>query len=204
MFNIALAGIRILLLTGDLPNKFLTNCSAICLHPWRLADIMKVAFPVTFFLLFCMSSEAAFSMDHSNPGPGPTIGLNKTVIINLVNEVRKKGCKCGDTYYYAASPLIWNEQLEKAAFEHSNDMYRRNYFSHVSPEGFKAGDRIEKAGYHWMMYGENIGMGYKNEKEMVEGWLKSPGHCKNIMNKGYKEMAVAKVGSYWTQTFGAR
>jgi len=54
------------------------------------------------------------------------------------------------------------------------------------------------------MYGENIGMGYKNEKEMVEGWLKSPGHCKNIMNKGYKEMGVAKVGSYWTQTFGAR
>jgi uncharacterized protein YkwD len=165
---------------------------------------MKISAHLIFLLLFPGFSITGFSMDHKLPGPGPAIGLNKSVIIKLVNEARKKGCKCGDSFYYSTSPLVWNEQLEKAAFEHSNDMYQRNYFSHVSPEGFKAGDRIEKAGYHWMMYGENIGMGYKNEKEMVEGWLKSPGHCKNIMNKGYKEMGVAKVGSYWTQTFGAR
>jgi len=85
-------------------------------------------------------------MDQAFPGPGPSIGLNKSVIIKLVNEARKKGCKCGDTFYYPSQPLVWNEQLEKAAFEHSNDMYQRNYFSHVSPEGFKAGDRIEKTG----------------------------------------------------------
>jgi uncharacterized protein YkwD len=165
---------------------------------------MKIAFRIIFILTLCTASITGFSMDDAFPEPGPSIGLNKSVITKLVNEARKKGCKCGDTFYYPAPPLVWNEQLEKAAFEHSNDMYQKNYFSHVSPEGFKAGDRIEKAGYHWMMYGENIGMGYKNEKEMVEGWLKSPGHCKNIMNKGYKEMAVAKVGNYWTQTFGAK
>jgi uncharacterized protein YkwD len=47
-------------------------------------------------------------------------------------------------------------------------------------------------------------MGYTTEKQVVDAWLKSPGHCKNIMNKNYKEMGVARVGTYWTQTFGTK
>jgi len=39
---------------------------------------------------------------------------------------------------------------------------------------------------------------------VIEGWLKSPGHCKNIMSQKYKEMGVARVGNYWTQTFGSQ
>ncbi|HYK57071.1 MAG TPA: CAP domain-containing protein, partial [Flavisolibacter sp.] len=116
----------------------------------------------------------------------------------------KKGCNCGGTYYSPAPALTWNEQLEKAAQAHSTDMYKKRYFSHTSPNGDGAGDRIAKAGYRWQFYAENIGMGYRNENEVVEGWLKSPGHCKNIMNKNYKEMGVAKAGNYWTQTFGAK
>jgi uncharacterized protein YkwD len=39
---------------------------------------------------------------------------------------------------------------------------------------------------------------------VVDNWLKSPGHCKNIMNKAFKEVGVGRVGDYWTQNFGAR
>ena len=135
--------------------------------------------------------------------PVPTV-LNKTLILQLVNDVRKKGCQCGETFYPAAGALTWNDLLEKAASGHSEDMYRNKYFSHTAPDGSNAGLRIERAGYSWMAYGENIGMGYKNEKEVVEAWTKSPGNCKNLMNARYKEMGVARVGSYWTQNFGAR
>ena len=158
---------------------------------------------LSFFSLPLMLGSAK---EINGPGPKePAFGdVNKITILKLVNEARKKGCKCGDTYYTAAPALTWNEQLEKAALAHSADMDRRKYFSHTSPNGDRAGERIEKAGYHWLAYGENIGMGYRNEKEVVEGWLKSPGHCRNIMNKDYKEMGVAKVGKYWTQTFGTK
>ena len=158
------------------------------------------------FSLFSLPFALATVKEVKGPGPkDPAFtDVNKITILKLVNEARKKGCKCGDTYYYAAPALTWNEQLEKAALAHSTDMNTKKYFSHTSPNGDRAGERIEKAGYRWLAYGENIGMGFKDEKEVVEGWLKSPGHCKNIMNKDYKEMGVAKVGKYWTQEFGAK
>jgi len=45
----------------------------------------------------------------------------------------------------------------------------------------------------------------------MEGWLASPGHCKNIMNADFKEVGMAfhyKEGShytyYWTQDFATK
>ena len=55
-----------------------------------------------------------------------------------------------------------------------------------------------------MAYGENIATGYTSEREVVDAWIKSPGHCKNIMNKAYKEMGVARVGNYWTQEMASK
>ena len=130
--------------------------------------------------------------------------VNKTLMVQLVNEVRKKGCDCGDTYYPAVPAITWNETLEKAAASHSKDMFQKKYFSHTSPNGTKAGARIEAAGYRWKTYGENIAMGYSDERAVVEGWLSSPGHCKNIMNAYYKEMGVANINGYWTQVFATK
>lgn len=131
-------------------------------------------------------------------------GLNKTLILQLLNDVRKKGCQCGDQWYSSAAPLTWNDLLEKAALAHSTQMVQKKFFSHISSDGYNAGDRISKVGYSWKNYAENIGMGFRDEREMVEGWLKSPGHCRNIMSPQYKEVGVARVGDYWTQDFGTR
>lgn len=130
--------------------------------------------------------------------------VNKTVMLQLVNDVRKSGCQCGDTYYYPVAAVSWNNQLEAAAYEHSEDMFTNNYFNHTAPDGSNGGVRIERAGYSWMTFGENIAMGYRSEKEVVADWLKSPGHCKNIMNGSFKEMGVARAGNYWTQEFAAK
>ncbi len=127
--------------------------------------------------------------------------VNKSILLKLVNEVRSKGCQCGDTYYYPVPPVTWNEQLALAAYNHSENMNQKRFFSHLAPDGSRGGVRIERAGYNWKAYGENIAEGYKTEKAVVEGWIKSPGHCKNLMNKAYKEMGVARSGMYWTQAF---
>ena len=136
-----------------------------------------------------------------DPGPAP---VNKSLLLQLVNEVRKKGAKCGDTFYPAAPTLTWNSQLEQAALTHSSDMQANNFFSHASKDGRRAGDRIEAAGYYWRTYGENIAHGHQTEREVVNGWLLSPGHCKNMMAKAHKEMGVARVGDYWTQVLASK
>lgn len=130
--------------------------------------------------------------------------VDRKILLQLVNEVRKKGCQCGDTWYSAAPPLAWNEQLAKAAEGHSIDMRDNKYFSHTAPDGSNAGERMERAGYQWTAYGENIASGPANEKAVIADWLSSPGHCKNIMNKNYREMGIGRAGRIWTQVFGSR
>ncbi len=146
----------------------------------------------------------------SHPGPGdplPTVAgsaVNKTILLQMVNKVRQNGCQCGDTYYPATAPLVWNDKLEQAAQKHSRDMLSKKFFSHTAPDGTDGGTRIRQAGYNWRAFGENIAFNYPSEQAVIDGWIKSTGHCKNIMNKDFKEMAVARAGNYWTQTFGAR
>jgi uncharacterized protein YkwD len=119
-------------------------------------------------------------------------------ILKLVNDVRAKGCKCGDKYYEPASPVSWNNKLEMAAIGHSVYMRQGNYLSHAGLNGNSAGDRIKATGYEWVGYGENIAAGYESEESVVNGWVKSAGHCKNIMNGMFTDLAVGRCGNYWT------
>jgi uncharacterized protein YkwD len=157
--------------------------------------------PMVFVLLAACIVRSP-SVDHHSDAATTTV--NKTVLLQMVNKARQSGCQCGDTYYQPAPPVSWNDQLEAASLVHSADMLQNNYFGHTAPDGSNAGVRIENAGYHWKAYGENIGSGYRNEEEVISGWIKSPNHCKNIMNGAYKEMGVARAGNLWTQEFAAR
>lgn len=157
--------------------------------------------PLAFLFPLLLSHQSIEGPGH--PITEPT-SINKTLLLQLINDVRKKGCRCGDTYYAPAPAVSWNSQLEQASLSHSNDMYANKYFAHASQDGSNPGNRIEGAGYRWRVYGENIAFGYRNEQEVVDGWIKSPGHCKNIMNKAFKEMGVSRVGDYWTQDFATK
>lgn len=125
--------------------------------------------------------------------------VNKEVLLALVNDVRSKGCNCGDTFMAPAPPIRWNTTLERAAWLHSTDMKAFNYFSHNDREGNNAGSRISSMGYRWSAWGENIALGVLNERTVVEGWFKSETHCKVLMGQNFIEMGVAKVDNFWSQ-----
>lgn len=146
----------------------------------------------------------------AKPNEGTTSGVvyinnvNKDVMIGLVNEVRQSGCICGTTIMPPVATVVWNDLLSRAAFDHSKDMLVENYFSHTAKNGSNPGVRITNAGYVWRAYGENIAKGYPDEKAVMDGWLSSEGHCKNIMSASFREMGAGREGSYWTQEFGSR
>ncbi len=134
---------------------------------------------------------------------GAPANPDKQELLRLINEVRNSGCNCGDDYYAPVGNVTWNDLLEEAAQNHSNDMDKHDKLDHTGSDGSSAGERINAVGYQWSTYGENIAVGYPTEKKVIEGWLNSPGHCKNIMNKSVTEMGVATSGAYWTQVFAA-
>ncbi len=122
-------------------------------------------------------------------------------LLHMVNKIRAEGCNCGNKYYPPAPPVKWDKKLETAAQKHSWYMYQNKDMTHYGPNKNRPGDRIRKEGYQWRLYGENVAHGYDDEESVVKGWLRSSGHCKNIMNPTVKHMGVARVNSYWTQVF---
>ncbi len=131
-------------------------------------------------------------------------------MLKLINEARAEPRACGDVDYIATRPLSWNSTLENAARTHSADMASVNYFSHTGSDGSSAATRVTGAGYAWRTVGENIAAGRNSAAQTLVDWLESPGHCRNIMNPAFREVAVACVedsGSdyryYWTNILAA-
>lgn len=125
-------------------------------------------------------------------------------VLRAVNALRARGCRCpGGEWFGPANPLRVDERLNHAAQAHAEDMQRRNYFSHTSPNGDDAGDRARKAGYSWSSIGENIAWGQPTPESVVESWRNSRGHCTNMMNPAYQHIGVGKAGVYWVQALGA-
>ena len=156
-----------------------------------------------FFLVFCWVFAAMAQ------GPGPDTGnplpdSSKITLLKLVNAARTRGYRCGNQQMPPVAPLEWNDLLQDAATQHSRDMSAHNFLSHTGSDGSKFSARITRSGYTWNRCGENIAHGYPNERQVVEGWLKSPDHCKNIMNREFQSMGVARSGLYWTQDFGSQ
>lgn len=147
------------------------------------------------------------------PAPAPsTPSAFAQQVLDLTNAARAVPRSCGATSHAAAAPLTWNAALGQAAQGHAADMAAQNYFSHTSKDGRTFSQRITNAGYTpYRTIGENIAAGQTTPQAVVDGWLKSEGHCRNIMNPAFKELGVgyAYAGTstykhYWVQDFGAR
>jgi len=120
-----------------------------------------------------------------------------------VNTIRKKA---------GLNSLRLNSDLETAAQRHAEDMLARGYFAHESPSGTTVRERSRKAGYEWSAIGENIAFGQTSVDEVVETWMGSPGHRKNILGRHFNELGIGlalgkgKDGKYqvlWVQNFGS-
>lgn len=130
-------------------------------------------------------------------------------VLELINEARAQARTCGDKAFGATGPLKANAVLDNAAMVHAQDMARHSYFSHTGRDGSAPADRATRVGYRWRNVGENIAMGQLTAEQVVQGWIKSPGHCANLMSPDYTEMGIAysvnmasEGGIYWAQAFG--
>ena len=131
-------------------------------------------------------------------------------VFELINEARRQKRRCGNKVYEPAAPLKAVPTLGKAALRHAQDMAAHSFLGHDGSDGTRAAQRATAAGYAWRTVGENVAAGSATPEQAVEDWLKSPGHCVNLMSADYTETGIAVVvnpvsaaGIYWTQVFAA-
>jgi len=146
-------------------------------------------------------------------------------IHSYINEERTR---------HKLSILSWDGALAGIARRHSLDMAQRDYLAHDTPEGRSFVDRYREGAYDCqipvrneiLLGAENIALGrlynsvthidgvpYFNwntsqqiARKTVDGWMKSPGHRKNILTPYWKREGIGieiRPGNkvYITQNF---
>ena len=152
--------------------------------------------PITTSAVPTTTSAASTTTTEPDPAPrpAPVPGGTTDAVVALTNDARA-GAGC--------PPLRTDSRLTAAAQGHSEDMAANGYFSHDSRDGRGFDDRIRDTG-HPSPGGENIAQGQESAAEVVQAWMNSPGHRRNIENCSFTGIGVGldPRGNYWTQDFG--
>ncbi|HEY9668625.1 MAG TPA: CAP domain-containing protein, partial [Coleofasciculaceae cyanobacterium] len=169
-----------------------------------------------------LSPEAIFNSDlHNGPGGADwKIGKALATSWNASNfrslpESREFALQLvnRDRTINKLSPLVEDPLLSKAAQLHAEDMLKRRYFDHVSPEGTKPRDRFMAVGGSSRMgVGENIlqskkrtiGLTYQKLEEFQKGWMYSNGHRANVLDSAYTRFGYGIVVGPLGQTYAVQ
>ncbi len=124
-------------------------------------------------------------------------------LLNMLRQTREK---------HKLPPLRVNTKLIKTARYQSEQMARKNFFSHIDPEGHGPRKRMS------LLFpeiiggiGENIAYNYGHTdeeaaKKIFKAWMHSPGHRANILSKTYNSIGIGVAFKgrrvYATQEFG--
>lgn len=97
-----------------------------------------------------------------------------------------------ERYKEGLSLLSSNTLLGEVARKKMLDLFARQYFAHESPTGESVSDLANGVGYRFIVVGENLALGdFGSSQGVVEAWMNSEGHRKNILSKAYSEIGIA-------------
>ena len=103
-------------------------------------------------------------------------------------------------------PLVAEPKLTAAATDHAKEMAKLGKMTHDGADGSTASQRVERAGYVFRTTGENVAYGQKTVEEVMDAWMNSPGHKKNILGDftqiGVGVAPAADGTLYWCVDFG--
>ncbi len=88
--------------------------------------------------------------------------------------------------------VVFNEQLADVGRRHCEDMFRRGYFSHYTPEGLSPFDRMVNAGISFNYAGENLALA-PDVKLAMQGLMQSKGHKENILSPDFGRVGIGVI-----------
>jgi uncharacterized protein YkwD len=150
-------------------------------------------------LVACSALDDSFGNGGLGPDPDkgvqcPPVEAEGCGVLDLVNQERADA---------GVPALRYDPALARAAQAHAADMVAQNYFDHTSLDGKDFSDRADAAGYQGFATGENIARGQSNAQEVMNSWMTSAGHRKNILSPNSNEIGVGVEQRTWVQVFGS-
>lgn len=109
--------------------------------------------------------------------------ITENSIIDLTNSEREK---------IGANELIRNDALDRAAQKKGEDILKNQIFKHNFTNR-QFSDWIRDENYKYSHVGENLAIDFATNTGVIEAWLNSESHKKNLLNKNFREIGVAIV-----------
>ncbi|HEY4695149.1 MAG TPA: CvpA family protein [Candidatus Nanoarchaeia archaeon] len=104
-------------------------------------------------------------------------------MLDLVNKERIR---------VGLQPVLFNNPLRDVGRAHCEDMFRRSYFSHYTPEGKDPFQRMDEAKIDYVSAGENLA--YAPSVSIAhEGLMNSPGHRENILRESFGKLGAGVI-----------
>ncbi|MBQ1975460.1 MAG: hypothetical protein II224_06585, partial [Ruminococcus sp.] len=115
-------------------------------------------------------------------------------VLRLVNAERAK---------YGLSPFAEDSGATQVAHLRAKELVQ--LFDHTRPNGSSCFTAASELGVSYRSAGENIAYGYPTPEAVVNGWMNSEGHRKNILSASFGKIGIGCVESggvlYWSQFF---
>jgi uncharacterized protein YkwD len=130
---------------------------------------------------------------------GPEFKRAEQLVLDVINEIREDR---------GLDPMQMNKTLRRVARNHSQEMANLSYFSHTNPDGKSPFERMEAAGVNCRAGAENIAKTHwdkriidgprittveKLAESLVNQWMNSPGHRRNILDGDFDKSGIGIV-----------
>jgi uncharacterized protein YkwD len=149
--------------------------------------------PIT--VLFCAVAFSLLPLAEARGYGSSSSG--EAQVLSLINSARARGVSCrGGGGGVRVPALRYDPVLRSAAQVHAFNMANHNFMSHYF-RGVGPRTRVARAGYRYSRLSEIIYKysGRSSPADAVRWWLRSPVHCRAIMNRFYTEFGAAYGGS---------
>lgn len=124
----------------------------------------------------------SFGFKHDRSVLGISYSITPEDLLIITNEKRQEN---------GLPPLTMNDSLTQAAARKADDMFAKNYWAHIAPDGTTPWYFIKSSGYEYVYAGENLARGYTTSTDVVNAWMASPSHRENMLSPNYKDIGFA-------------
>lgn len=146
-------------------------------HAYRTASAIALACVVGIILLV-----SALQTGYVQRSGSFLSSVLPSVLVDMTNENRVAQDLHG---------LKQNDTLARAAQMKAEHMAEKGYFAHDSPNGVTPWQWFQKAGYTYEHAGENLAVNFSDSTDVVQSWMESRLHRKNILETDFTEIGIA-------------
>ncbi|SLN22763.1 CAP domain-containing protein [Pseudooctadecabacter jejudonensis] len=151
------------------------------------------------FILIAAVAALAACASPSQPTTPPSTGGGTPVAVqpsgsfmSLLNAARAENGR---------GPVREDSRLSASAQGHAQDMQTQDFFGHTGSNGSSFSDRARAAGYTCAR-AENIASGQRTPAQVMEAWMTSSGHRRNILLSDVTEFGIGRTANNWVLVLG--